>query len=137
MRIVVRVHALKLPFAGIVDTGSDLTWLQCRPCARCYLQSDPVYEPSYSATYRELDCAEELCEHLPTSFCNLFTDTCDYMYSYGDKSYTYGTLSTDTFTLESTTGQVGPARDLIYFTIENTYQLTTSSPALPSNSVTL
>ncbi|CAM6089953.1 unnamed protein product [Calypogeia fissa] len=87
---------------GIVDTGSDLAWLQCRRCTHCYEQSDPIYDPKGSSTYRELDCLDEQCESISTSFCNVFDDSCDYMYSYGDNSFTYGTLSTDTFTFQST-----------------------------------
>ncbi|KAJ0965804.1 hypothetical protein J5N97_026942 [Dioscorea zingiberensis] len=29
----------------IVNTGSDLTWVQCKPCTSCYNQQDPVLIP--------------------------------------------------------------------------------------------
>ncbi|KAL4599215.1 hypothetical protein ACB092_11G111500 [Castanea dentata] len=31
---------------GIADTGSDLTWLQCRPCTKCYKQTSPIFDPA-------------------------------------------------------------------------------------------
>ncbi|GFZ11454.1 eukaryotic aspartyl protease family protein [Actinidia rufa] len=41
---------------GIADTGSDLTWTQCKPCRRCYKQKAPLFNPKNSSTYRELSC---------------------------------------------------------------------------------
>ncbi|KAL6127042.1 hypothetical protein ACLB2K_075087 [Fragaria x ananassa] len=28
----------------VLDTGSDVVWLQCAPCKRCYSQTDPVFD---------------------------------------------------------------------------------------------
>jgi len=35
-----------------LDTASDLTWLQCQPCRRCYSypQSGPVFDPRRSTS---------------------------------------------------------------------------------------
>src|SRR5438105_1675901 len=35
----------------IIDTGSDLTWIQSQPCNKCYTQADPIFDPSKSSTY--------------------------------------------------------------------------------------
>ncbi|KAK3199010.1 hypothetical protein Dsin_022425 [Dipteronia sinensis] len=32
----------------IFDTGSDLTWIQCKPCLSCYDQVDPIFNPKVS-----------------------------------------------------------------------------------------
>ncbi|KAM3684896.1 hypothetical protein ACB094_11G079100 [Castanea mollissima] len=41
---------------GIADTGSDLTWLQCRPCTKCYKQTSPIFDPAKSSTYKIVPC---------------------------------------------------------------------------------
>ncbi|XP_037457324.1 aspartyl protease family protein At5g10770-like [Triticum dicoccoides] len=41
------------PSALLFDTGSDLSWVQCQPCAagHCYQQRDPLFDPTKSSTY--------------------------------------------------------------------------------------
>lgn len=29
----------------VIDSGSDIIWVQCQPCTQCYHQSDPVFNP--------------------------------------------------------------------------------------------
>ena len=43
-------------FVLIVDTGSDLLWVQCKPCIQCYNQTNPVFDPAASASYSTADC---------------------------------------------------------------------------------
>ncbi|KAM2859819.1 hypothetical protein COP2_025192 [Malus domestica] len=38
-------------FYMVLDTGSDVNWLQCSPCSDCYQQSNPVFNPAGSSTY--------------------------------------------------------------------------------------
>ncbi|KAG6412331.1 hypothetical protein SASPL_125008 [Salvia splendens] len=52
-----------------IDTGSDITWLQCRPCLYCYPQSDPVFNPRASSTYKDLTCLSPQCVSLRASTC--------------------------------------------------------------------
>ncbi|PAN38386.1 hypothetical protein PAHAL_7G168400 [Panicum hallii] len=87
-----------LPYAAIVDTGSDLVWTQCKPCVECFNQSTPVFDPSSSSTYAPVPCASDLCGDLPTSSCTS-ASRCGYAYTYGDASSTRGVLATETFTL--------------------------------------
>ncbi|AES68109.1 eukaryotic aspartyl protease family protein, putative [Medicago truncatula] len=35
---------------GSIDTGSDLVWLQCKPCNICYKQTSPIFNPSKSSS---------------------------------------------------------------------------------------
>ncbi|XVF77762.1 hypothetical protein PTKIN_Ptkin14bG0072900 [Pterospermum kingtungense] len=94
-------------YFAIADTGSDLIWIQCVPCpqTQCYPQDSPLFDPQNSKTYRKLPCDAETCRALKDQTQCLNTNDCGYYYSYGDKSYTFGTLSTDTLSFDSSTGQ--------------------------------
>ncbi|KAI3831657.1 hypothetical protein MKX03_021133 [Papaver bracteatum] len=39
---------------SFVDTASYLTWLQCKPCKRCYKQGTPIFDPTSSLTCSKL-----------------------------------------------------------------------------------
>ncbi|KAK2971550.1 hypothetical protein RJ640_017919 [Escallonia rubra] len=80
----------------VLDTGSDVNWLQCAPCADCYQQADPIFEPASSSSYSPLTCDTHQCKSLDVSECR--NDTCLYEVSYGDGSYTVGDLVTETVT---------------------------------------
>jgi len=91
----------------VVDTGSDILWLQCSPCANCYQQAGPVFNPLASSTYATVRCGSKLCLDLDISGCQ--QSDCLYQVDYGDGSFTLGDFSTDTVTLDSATtagGQV-------------------------------
>lgn len=94
-----------LPFAAILDTGSDLIWTQCKPCVDCFNQPTPIYDPTKSSTFSKLPCSGDLCLALPTSMCNS-DNSCEYLYSYGDSSSTQGVLGSETFTLGSSKSTV-------------------------------
>ncbi|GLU14707.1 hypothetical protein SLE2022_312600 [Rubroshorea leprosula] len=49
---------------GIADTGSDLIWTQCKPCAHCYKQDAPLFDPKSSSTYEPLSCLSTECKGL-------------------------------------------------------------------------
>ncbi|KAL0379971.1 UNVERIFIED_CONTAM: Aspartic proteinase CDR1 [Sesamum angustifolium] len=88
---------------AIADTGSDLTWIQCNPCDRCFKQKAPFFEPKGSSTYKPVSCSSNTCTDavLRTS-CNGSKGTCNYAISYGDNSFSKGDLATETITLGST-----------------------------------
>jgi hypothetical protein len=88
-----------LSFSAILDTGSDLTWTQCKPCTDCYRQPTPIYDPSQSSTYSKVPCSSSLCQALPMYSCT--GANCKYLYTYGDQSSTEGILSYESFTLTS------------------------------------
>ncbi|KAE9592733.1 hypothetical protein Lal_00029347 [Lupinus albus] len=89
---------------GIVDTGSNIIWLQCKPCRPCYTQTSPIFDPSKSKTYRFLPCTSNACESNRDTSCSSNSKSCQYTIRYGDNSTSQGDLSSDTFTLSSTTG---------------------------------
>ncbi|XP_019180870.1 PREDICTED: protein ASPARTIC PROTEASE IN GUARD CELL 1 [Ipomoea nil] len=80
----------------VLDTGSDVNWLQCAPCADCYQQADPIFDPVKSSTYSPLSCDTKQCQSLDVSECR--NNTCLYEVSYGDGSYTVGDFVTESVT---------------------------------------
>ncbi|KAL8215825.1 hypothetical protein R6Q57_022662 [Mikania cordata] len=91
----------------IVDTGSDLTWVQCEPCGACYNQQEPLFNPSKSPSYKPVLCKSTTCENLASAtgtsgVCGFNSSTCNYYVSYGDGSYTRGDLANDNLVLGTT-----------------------------------
>lgn len=86
----------------VLDTGSDIVWIQCLPCAKCYSQSDPVFDPSKSSSFSPVTCDSPLCRRLDSSGCNN-RNKCLYQVSYGDGSFTVGEYSTETLNFRKTT----------------------------------
>lgn len=81
-------------FYMVLDTGSDVNWLQCQPCTDCYQQADPVFNPSSSSSYTALTCESPQCGSLEVSACR--SGKCLYQVSYGDGSFTVGDFVTET-----------------------------------------
>ncbi|XP_062192296.1 aspartyl protease family protein At5g10770-like [Phragmites australis] len=89
----------------IVDTGSDLTWVQCKPCSACYAQRDPLFDPAGSATYAAVPCNASACAAslkaatgMPGSCATTggTSEKCYYALAYGDGSFSRGVLAMDT-----------------------------------------
>lgn len=85
------------PFYMVLDTGSDVNWLQCQPCSDCYQQSDPIFDPTHSSSYAVLSCDSQQCQAIDVSACR--NGKCLYQVSYGDGSFTVGEYITETVTL--------------------------------------
>lgn len=83
----------------VLDTGSDVNWLQCAPCAECYHQTEPIFDPASSSSYTALSCGSPQCKALQVSECR--NSTCLYEVAYGDGSFTDGEFATETFTIGS------------------------------------
>lgn len=92
-----------------IDTGSDLTWVQCdAPCTGCTKPREHLYKPKNNL----VRCEDPLCVafHSPASHpCNTPTDQCDYEVEYADQGSSLGVLVKDYFPLKFTNGsQFGP-----------------------------
>ncbi|KAG8096207.1 hypothetical protein GUJ93_ZPchr0013g34554 [Zizania palustris] len=100
------------PVQLILDTGSDLTWTQCRPCVACFDQTLPHFDPSSSSTFAVQRCDLPMCRNLDWSSCGKQSwgnRACVYAYAYADNSITTGQLDTDTFTFASAEDAIGGA----------------------------
>ncbi|KAK2419400.1 aspartyl protease family protein [Trifolium repens] len=86
----------------VLDTGSDVVWLQCAPCRKCYSQADPVFDPTKSRSFAGIPCGAPLCRRLDSAGCNNKNKICQYQVSYGDGSFTFGDFSTETLTFRKT-----------------------------------
>nr|CAB3470404.1 unnamed protein product [Digitaria exilis] len=88
----------------LMDTGSDLSWVQCAPCnaTACYPQKDPLFDPSKSSTYAPIPCDTDTCRNLTVFYrdgCTSGGAQCAFAIEYGDGSHTRGVYSKDTLTL--------------------------------------
>uniref|UniRef100_A0A0A9GT24 Aspartic proteinase Asp1 n=1 Tax=Arundo donax TaxID=35708 RepID=A0A0A9GT24_ARUDO len=89
------------PYFLDVDTGSDLTWLQCdAPCQSCNKVPHPLYRPTKN---KLLPCADSLCTSLlsgqgSNQKCPS-PQQCDYRIKYTDSASSQGVLVTDKFSL--------------------------------------
>ncbi|XP_002520371.2 aspartyl protease family protein 2 [Ricinus communis] len=93
-------------FSLILDTGSDLNWIQCVPCYDCFVQNGPYYDPKESSSFKNIGCHDPRC-HLvsspdPPQPCKAENQTCPYFYWYGDSSNTTGDFALETFTVNLT-----------------------------------
>ncbi|KAL6981524.1 Aspartic endopeptidase [Sarracenia purpurea var. burkii] len=89
---------------AIADTGSDLTWTQCRPCKNCFKQKASLFNPKGSSTYKEVPCHSRQCQTIAKTSCHN-NGSCAYSMSYGDRSYSRGILAKEKVTLGSTDGR--------------------------------
>ena len=88
---------------GLLDTGSDIIWMQCIPCTKCYHQATPLFDPSKSTTYRTLPCSSRICHTVLDTFCS--RKHCKYDITYADGTFSHGDLSQETLYLSSTNGR--------------------------------
>ncbi|XP_021760291.1 aspartyl protease family protein 2-like [Chenopodium quinoa] len=86
----------------VLDTGSDIVWLQCSPCKRCYDQTDQVFNPAQSGSFRPIPCRSKICQQLDQPGCAVRGNRCAYQVSYGDGSFTMGEFASETMTFRRT-----------------------------------
>uniref|UniRef100_M8BZF6 Aspartic proteinase nepenthesin-1 n=1 Tax=Aegilops tauschii TaxID=37682 RepID=M8BZF6_AEGTA len=89
----------------LLDTGSDLSWVQCAPCnsTQCYQQKDPLFDPRKSSTYAPVPCGSDVCNSLQSDHfdngCTNDGTECGFRVEYGDGSKTKGVYSNEALTL--------------------------------------
>ncbi|XP_066355132.1 aspartic proteinase Asp1-like [Miscanthus floridulus] len=97
------------PYFLDVDTGSDLTWLQCdAPCRSCNKVPHPLYRPTKN---KLVPCVDQLCASLHNGLtgehkCDSPYEQCDYMIKYADQGSSTGVLVHDSFALRLANGSV-------------------------------
>ncbi|KAL8028449.1 hypothetical protein ABFX02_14G160800 [Erythranthe guttata] len=96
------------------DTGSVFTWTQCAPCKNCFPQNMPLFTPKLSSTYKTVAANSKTCYSIVEADSHAKDNTCRYSVDYLDKSYTRGIVSSDTLTLNSTTGSPVSLRNFVF-----------------------
>ncbi|KAG0530507.1 hypothetical protein BDA96_05G192500 [Sorghum bicolor] len=96
-----------VPFIALADTGSDLTWTQCKPCKLCFDQDTPIYDTTTSSSFSPLPCSSATCLPIWSSRCSTPSATCRYRYAYDDGAYSAGILGTETLTFGSSLNASG------------------------------
>ncbi|KAL2893258.1 Aspartyl protease family protein 2, partial [Bienertia sinuspersici] len=86
----------------VLDTGSDVVWIQCTPCRKCYDQTDRMFNPGKSTSYHSIPCKSNICQRLDQPGCALRGNRCAYQVAYGDGSFTVGEFATETMTFRKT-----------------------------------
>ncbi|XP_075483909.1 LOW QUALITY PROTEIN: aspartic proteinase Asp1-like [Primulina tabacum] len=90
------------PYFLDIDTGSDLTWLQCdAPCTKCTPAPHALYKPNRNL----ITCLDPMCVslHGPGNHdCPSPQEQCDYEIDYADHGSSLGVLIKDSFPLKFT-----------------------------------
>ncbi|KAA8542693.1 hypothetical protein F0562_023808 [Nyssa sinensis] len=79
-----------------MDTGSDLTWIQCdAPCTSCAKGANPLYKPTEGKIIPSKDSlCVEVQRNQKTAYCEA-CHQCDYEIEYADRSSSIGVLARD------------------------------------------
>ncbi|XP_016451446.1 aspartic proteinase Asp1 [Nicotiana tabacum] len=103
-QVTINVGQPPKPYFLDIDTGSDLTWLQCdAPCAKCAPAPHSLYKPNKNI----VKCKDPVCAslHLPANHhCHTPDEQCDYEVEYADHGSSLGVLVKDAFPLRFTNG---------------------------------
>ncbi|KAI3997012.1 hypothetical protein MKX01_021288 [Papaver californicum] len=104
-----RVGTPSKKFTLIVDTGSDLTWINCRyRCKKCTsrtrMNDHRIFQAGRSLSFKTIPCSSDLCKNLTFSLvtCPSKRDPCQYDYGYQDGSTAHGFYAYETVTMSLT-----------------------------------
>ncbi|KAK8587175.1 hypothetical protein V6N13_086179 [Hibiscus sabdariffa] len=95
------------PYFLDIDTGSDLTWIQCdAPCSSCAKGANPLYKPTRTniVTPKDSMCMEVKKNQKPQN-CET-CQQCDYEIEYADHSSSLGVLARDKLHLVTANGSI-------------------------------
>ncbi|GAY44395.1 hypothetical protein CUMW_081870 [Citrus unshiu] len=107
--IVVAIGKPKQYVSLLLDTGSGITWTQCKPCIHCSQQRDPFFDPSKSKTFSKIPCNSTTCKILlewfpPNGQDKCSSKECPYDIAYVDGSGETGFWATDRMTIQEVNG---------------------------------
>ncbi|XP_043714959.1 probable aspartic protease At2g35615 [Telopea speciosissima] len=98
----------------ILDTGSPLLWIQCKPCIYCERQFTPYYDRTKSTTYSNISCNSWDCGLVLDQGCDNH-NVCVYHMKYADNSYSYGFLATEILSFRDSQGGVmATVKDVVF-----------------------
>ncbi|XP_068647044.1 aspartic proteinase Asp1-like [Aristolochia californica] len=106
--VIVYIGDPPKPYYLDIDTGSDLTWLQCdAPCISC---TPGLPHPLYKPSKRNIVlCKDMACKTLHSQHpypCYRDDDQCDYQIEYADHASSLGVLVRDHFLLQLANGSI-------------------------------
>ncbi|XP_047324600.1 aspartic proteinase Asp1-like isoform X2 [Impatiens glandulifera] len=95
------------PYHLDIDSGSDLTWLQCdAPCENCTPAPHEPYKPRKDVLIK---CVDPVCATVNSHAnqpCDNQEEQCDYQVEYADQGVSMGVLVKDVFPLRFAIGDV-------------------------------
>ncbi|CAN7010678.1 unnamed protein product, partial [Brassica rapa subsp. trilocularis] len=107
-------------FRVVVDTGSELTWVNCRfrGKGKGREKKRRVFRADESSSFRQVGCLTQTCK---VDLTNLFSlsncptpsTPCSYDYRYSDGSAAQGVFAKETFTVGLTNGRVARLHGLL------------------------
>ncbi|XP_042492996.1 aspartic proteinase CDR1-like [Macadamia integrifolia] len=102
----IRFGAPAVDLFVVVDTGSELFWVQCEPCSNCQSQTGPIYDRTKSITYSNVTCGSLDCKLAPNMKCDSDYNVCSYRINYGDGSFSNGLVAKDALFFRNPGGSV-------------------------------
>ncbi|KAK4439023.1 putative aspartic protease [Sesamum alatum] len=81
----------------IFDTGSGITWTQCKPCFQCFKQKEPLFDTRKSNSYKLMPIKNKLAKDFT---CTMFG--CAYYVGYYSGQMSAGIASVEDFTFQTT-----------------------------------
>ncbi|KAK9993224.1 hypothetical protein SO802_022927 [Lithocarpus litseifolius] len=102
-----------VPQLLVMDTGSSLSWTQCRPCTHCFLQALPIFNPPKSSTYRLVPCDSPNCNRQVAGIiCR--APHCGFELGYGDGTTVSGFVSTEKTTFGTSDEGITSVPNLVF-----------------------
>ncbi|CAH8359921.1 unnamed protein product [Eruca vesicaria subsp. sativa] len=104
-------------FRVVVDTGSELTWVNCRFQGKGR-ESREAFRADESSTFKTVGCMTKTCKFdlrrlFSLAICPTPQSPCSYDYRYTDGSRSQGVFGMDTFTVGLTNGSVTTIPDTL------------------------
>ncbi|XP_057800442.1 aspartic proteinase CDR1-like [Salvia miltiorrhiza] len=88
----------------LLDTTSVLSWTQCAPCDHCFPQKQPLFTTKKSSTYKVVAGNSKPCKLLGGTPSTSGDNSCRYSLFYPQRYHSRGVISSDTFTMKTTSG---------------------------------
>ncbi|GER33243.1 eukaryotic aspartyl protease family protein [Striga asiatica] len=120
-----------------VDTGSDITWVNCIQCSQCPRRGYrgielTLYNPRESLTGKLVSCDQQFCKEIGGGLTGCRANTsCLYTEVYGDGSYTMGYFVEDIVQYDRVSGdlQTTSANGSVIFGLRQAVQVSTNENA--------